>query len=97
MMWFKRILWNWVRQVSEQESKTLRPDVAVNSTGIANDGHPSVKLVKAINGTVLQYTSFTPDKRHPFDGTHNVQNYVLKEGDDLVAAIATILMNEKLK
>lgn len=97
MMWVKRILWNWVRQVSEQESKTLRPDVAVNSTGIANDGHPSIKLVKAINGTVLQYTSFTPDKRHPFDGAYNVQNYVLKEDDDLAAAIATILMNEKLK
>ena len=96
MMWFKRILWNWVREVSEHESKMSQP-VAVNSTGIANDGHPSIKLVTAINGTVLQYTSFTPDKRHPFYGTHNVQNYVLKEGDDLVAAIATILMNEKLK
>ena len=96
MMWFKQILWNWVREVSEHESKMNQP-VAVNSTAIATDGHPSIKLVKAINGTVLQYTSFTPDKRHPFDGTHNVQNYVLKEGDDLVAAIATILMNEKLK
>lgn len=94
MMWFKRLIHKWVRDASEESNKVLM-GAAVAS--VANDSHPTVRLLKAINGTVIQFTAFTPDKRHPFDGTHESQYYVLKEGDDLVAAIATILMNEKLK
>lgn len=100
MMWLKRLMYNWVREYS-MSAKERRAEVPVSvSTGdehISTRGATTVTIADAINGQVVQLKTYVPSKQLHHDGEWKTTTYVLKHGDDVVEAVAALLVNNKLK
>ena len=100
MMWFKKLLYQWVREYSIYEGNKVNraPEpITSHEEAISTRGATSVTIADAINGQVVQLRTYVPSKQLHHDGEWKTTTYVLKHGDDVVEAIAALLVNNKLK
>lgn len=98
MMWLKRVVRRWVAEAARDDmhkGNTLEVAIGSNpTTGTMNgEAHVSVSLRKAMNGLILEMGTYKPDPRGP-DWTY--KHYILKEGEDVAAAVAALLVNHRL-
>ena len=92
MSWIKRAIRNWLNsnEVSIAMDRAYAPEARMHN-------HPQISLINAMNGKVLQLQSYKPSSKLHGDSTMEITYYVLKEGDALPDAIATLLVNYKLE
>ena len=98
MMWLKGLLYRWVREYSVSLNKGSKPEaVQATENAIATRGATSLTIADAMNGQVLQLRTYVPSKQLHHDGEWQATTYVLKHGDNVVEAVAALLINNKLK
>lgn len=99
MMWFKKLLYQWVREYSVYHNDRVHtPEPAITSSDPIGTRHAtSVTIADAINGQVVQLKTFVPSKQLHHDGEWKTVTYVLKHGDNVVEAVAALLVNNRLK
>jgi len=85
MNWLKRIVRDWL---AEQDIP-----IAKQSHRLDTNPQINVSLREAANGYVLEMSQFKPQK-HGSDWEHTF--YVLKHGDEVAEAVASLLVAAKL-
>lgn len=93
MSWLKKKLRNWLNSEIEL---SIEPDRGYSTAGNSmGDIHTTVQMFKAMNGTVLiLHTPRTVNKNTI--GPSMPTMYVLKEGESIQDAVATLLVKARL-
>ena len=96
MMWFKKLLRDWVFQVEAGKTLTSNWPEAVISPQPRPESPPAcqVTLRKAMNGYFLELAQHTPQTRGP-DWKYSY--FVINDTADLPGAIAALLVSQKLE
>lgn len=97
MNWLKKIIRNWVLEAEKERRIYDTPQIQSELSTGPSQRNSTVTLSKAINGQVLQLTTWKLSKSPMVDHQQINEIYVLKEGDSLVEAVATLLMHHKLE
>lgn len=98
MNWLRKSIIRWLQgSPNKLMEAAVNIAPAVDATKFQPDATCSITMHKAINGTVLQFRNFVPDAKHVFDGSWRTELYVLKDGESVHDALATMLVHQKLK
>ena len=99
MEWLRAILFNWMTKPIQ---KKRQGEVYGNAIPIRE--HPvdlqratTITLADAMNGYVVQLQTWKPSKSPMQDDQRVVTTYVLKHDEQIVEAVAALLMNHKLE
>ena len=98
MNWLRAILFNWLTkpiQKKRQEEIYASPAVA-REQPVDLQRATTVTLANAMNGYVVQLQTWKPTKSPLHDDQRVVTTYVLKHDEQLVEAVAALLMDHKL-
>lgn len=93
MRWLKQKLRNWLApdEINIGEDRPYATAAPHNNMG---ESYTSVQMFKAMNGTVL--VLFAPPSRGLGSRQTNPSMYVLKEGESIQDAVATLLVKARL-
>lgn len=95
MSWFKTALRNWLRSSDEITIDESRPYAAQHNN--MGETYASVQLFKAMNGTILVLHG-APSTHPKSLGSRpsGPTMYILKEGENIQEAVATLLVKARL-
>lgn len=95
MSWLKNKVRNWLNsdKVIERE---LLPKGYAQPVQVSRDAAPTIQLLKAMNGNIVQCQFFRPSTKLHGDSSWETEYYVLKEGESVAEAVAALLVNHKL-
>ena len=86
MRWLKNKVRNWLNS----DGNIAQP------VHVSRDTAPTIQLLKAMNGNIVQCQFFRPSAKLHGDSSWETVYYVLKEGDSVPDAVAALLVNHKL-
>ena len=98
MNWLRAILFNWLTgpiKNKRQEEIYANP-VMVREQPVDLQRATTVTLADAMNGYVVQLHTWKPTKSPILDDQRVVTTYALKHDEQLVEAVAALLMDHKL-
>ena len=96
MSWIKRALRNWLNSSNEITISEDRPYAAPHNN--MGETYASVQLFKAMNGTILVLFAAAPQSKNLGASirANNPTMYILKEGENIQEAVATLLVKARL-
>ena len=99
MDWLRRIMVSWLTNSAKkrrEDEAYLNPIVA-REQAVDLQRATTITLANAMNGYVVQLQTWKPSKSPMQDDQRVVTTYVLKNDEQIVEAVAALLMNHKLE
>jgi hypothetical protein len=96
MSWLKNTVRNWLNSDNVIEHE-IRAKGYAQPVQVNRDTAPTIQLLKAMNGNIVQCQFYRPATKLHGDSSWETVYYVLKEDESVADAVAALLVNHKLE